>query len=106
MKKKEKVAHNAAVSCDRLKNKRTEARQPTLCSACTIVTITPDKNTLVGCVKGVGCAFPRLLYVRNPSTWREKGWENILCEALSHADYYCGGPLLEDDHSMFTMVGT
>jgi hypothetical protein len=106
MKKKEKVAQNAAVSCDRLKKKRTKARQPNLCSACTIVTITPDKNTLVGCVKCAECAFPRLLYVSNPSTWREKGWENILREALSHVDYLCGGTLLEDDHPMVTMVGT
>jgi hypothetical protein len=25
---------------------------------------------------------------------------------LSHVDYYCGGPLLEDDHPMVIMVGT
>jgi hypothetical protein len=105
-KKKEKVAHNAAVSCDRLKKKRTKARQPKLCSACTIVTISPDKNTLVGCVKCTEYAFLRLLCVSNQSTWREKGWENnILCESLSHVDYYCGGPLLEDYHPMVTMLG-
>jgi hypothetical protein len=106
MKKKEKVAHNAAVLCDRLKKKRTKARQPKLCSACTIVTIKPDKNTLVGCVKCAECAFPRLLYVSNPSTWRDKSWANIVREALSHVDYYCGEPLLEDDHPMVTTVGT
>jgi hypothetical protein len=106
MKKIEKVAQNATVLCNRLKKKRTKARQPRLCSACTVVTIAPDKNTLVGCVKCADCAFPRLLYVSNLSTWREKSWANILLEALSHVDYYCGGPLLEDDHPMVTMVGT
>jgi hypothetical protein len=106
MKEKEKVAHNAAVSCDRLEKKRTKARQPILCSACTIVTIAPDKNMLVGCVKCAECDFPRLIFVSNPSTWREKSWANTLLEALSRVEYYCGGPSLEDDHPMVTMVGT